>query len=377
MPDVRGNQRPDDIGTASQRTARPESGAGTISAGARFAPRLSQEKPDRSPLAACGTTAGCVRTHRSRRIGIRPGKSSHAPRNLHPSEWHLAAGSAATSSGSGELHLRRDLPLQGDLLLRRTYAGFTPHALELRTYQPVHQFEIPFFQMQGGLYPDLGDIQELLVRNGVNVLPAAEHRLGAVAVALVTAGIVVDRSFSRPVLGEDVYDPQLEQFLRRINPARQNHFLGALRSDAPREQTIGSHAGEQIEQDLWQAHLCATLRNHDVARQRCFKPPSERVALHEGYRRNRSVVVPDPREDVVNAQGCITHQAVVIVRQDELSKRGEVSAEVVDALGPRGENVIVSLAQTAFERDIPAAHFERVIMGAQVRQKPRVEAGGP
>src|SRR5437899_3205523 len=50
MPDVRGNQRPDDIGAASERTPRLESDTGAVSAGARFAPRLSQEKPDRGPV---------------------------------------------------------------------------------------------------------------------------------------------------------------------------------------------------------------------------------------------------------------------------------------------------------------------------------------
>src|SRR5258706_3428835 len=82
MPDVRGNQRPDDIGAASQRTARLESGAGTISAGARFAPRLSQEKPERGPLAARDDRRvrpnAPVKTDRNP-----PRQSSHAPRNLH------------------------------------------------------------------------------------------------------------------------------------------------------------------------------------------------------------------------------------------------------------------------------------------------------
>src|SRR5260370_36508750 len=103
------------------------------------------------------------------------------------------------------------------MLLRRARTGFDAHALELRAYQPVHQFEIPFFQMQGSLHPDLGDVQELLVRKRVNMLPAAEHRLGAVASPLVTAGIVVDRSFSPPSLGPDVHNPQLDMPPRRVD----------------------------------------------------------------------------------------------------------------------------------------------------------------
>src|SRR5258708_19923296 len=58
MPAVRGNQRSDDLGVASGRGARFEGGGGAISAGTRFAPRLSQEKPERSPLAPRATTAG-------------------------------------------------------------------------------------------------------------------------------------------------------------------------------------------------------------------------------------------------------------------------------------------------------------------------------
>src|SRR5205814_9754446 len=50
VPDMRGNQQPEDIGTASERMPRLDDDKRAVSAGARFAPRLSEEKPERGPL---------------------------------------------------------------------------------------------------------------------------------------------------------------------------------------------------------------------------------------------------------------------------------------------------------------------------------------
>src|SRR5262249_33601299 len=153
----------------------------------------------------------------------------------------------------------------------------------------------------------------------------------------------------------------------------EDHLLGTLRAHAASEKAVRPHSREQVEQDLRKAHLGAALRDHHVAGQRSFEAAAQRIPLDERYRGEGRVVVADASEDVVDAKGCIIEQTAPIMGEDELRERRKVTTEVVDSAGPGGEYVVRGAAHGSIERNIAAAHFERVVVAPQVVQQPSVE----
>src|SRR5437773_22697 len=151
----------------------------------------------------------------------------------------------------------------------------------LRACQAAHQLEVLLFQAQRRIYPYVGDVEQLLIAHGVEMLAAAEHALHAIAAPLVAPDVVPHSRFPGPVFREHVDDARRVHFLGGVDTAGEYHLFGTSHPHASGEQAVGAVAGKQIEQDLGQAHPRASLGDNDVRRERCFESAAERLPLHQ------------------------------------------------------------------------------------------------
>src|SRR5438445_308295 len=93
--------------------------------------------------------------------------------------------------------------LHGCRSLLRHRRGTARDTLGLRTRQAAHQLEVLLFQAQSRAHPYVGDVEQLLVAHGVEMLTAAEHGLQSIAAPLVAPDVILHGCFPGPVLCED------------------------------------------------------------------------------------------------------------------------------------------------------------------------------
>lgn len=135
--------------------------------------------------------------------------------------------------------------------------------------------EIALVEPQRRIHPDLRDRDEFLVGHRVDDLFQAIHRVVGVAALLVAADEMFDRMLAVSVLDHDVDQSQLQHATGGHQLAAHDDALGDVRAQAPDEEAVGAHAGDQVEQHLGQAELGALLGNHDVARDRGLESAAE------------------------------------------------------------------------------------------------------
>ena len=82
---------------------------------------------------------------------------------------------------------------------------------------------------------------------------------------------------------------------------RENHFLGPVLTDQPR-QTLGpAESGYQSESDLGQAEHRVRRRVNEIAGQRDFTAAAERIPVDGGHHRDRQEL--QPTDNVVAGLG--------------------------------------------------------------------------
>src|SRR5262249_28332901 len=147
---------------------------------------------------------------------------------------------------------------RGDALARGRVGGAIGAALQpahLGVLEPFHLAQVRFGELQGGVDPDFAHLLEF--GEGEGAEPPAHRGQCAVRAVVPTTlcDVLVHRLFALAVFGEHVDETHLVQFGGAIDAAAQHHLLGPSRIELARQQAVGAHAGEQVEQDLRQTEL--------------------------------------------------------------------------------------------------------------------------
>ena len=186
-------------------------------------------------------------------------------------------------------------------------------------------------QPQRRVHPDLRDRDEFLVGHRVDDLAHAVHRVVGVAAFLVAADEVLDGVLAVPVLDHEVDQSQFVHAAGGHQLAAHDDALGDVRAQAPDQEAVGAHAGDQVEQHLGQAELGALLGDHDVARDRRLESAAQRVALHQRDRRHRLFEADAVGVQDVDAGLGVAEQPFAVAVADHPGEQLQVAPQVEHA----------------------------------------------
>ena len=115
-----------------------------------------------------------------------------------------------------------------------------------------------------------------------------------------------------------------------MDPPRQDERLGLVAGHAPRQEAVGAHAGEHVEQDFGQAHLRAALGDDQVEGQGVLETAAQCIALNQRHRHDRRIEGHGVAVDGLDGDMAIMPHRLRSPAADALREMPEVAAEIVD-----------------------------------------------
>ncbi len=173
----------------------------------------------------------------------------------------------------------------------------------------------------------------------------------------------------------DIDDAHVRQLFRAVGVPAQHHLFGLAHADATRQEAVRAHAGEQVEDDLGQAHLGAGFGDDDVARQRKLEAAAERIALHQRDRRRRAVVALDARVHRIDAQPCVLHQRFAILLADQVDEQRKIAAEAEYAFAAGSDHAVIDRLPAIVVQHLRVASLQFMEYMVQFFHHVLVEAG--
>ncbi len=82
--------------------------------------------------------------------------------------------------------------------------------------------------------------------------------------ARVFGNVIADCFLAHAIIDHKFHKPHLLEFFRRIDLAAGDHPHGAGGVQFARQEAVGPHSGEQVEEDFWKAELGGAFRDDDV-----------------------------------------------------------------------------------------------------------------
>src|SRR5450432_4042265 len=127
--------------------------------------------------------------------------------------------------------------------------------------ETFHQLDIAVGEVERVDRPAVNDLHQRFVGDGYGEAARVERSKCASQARMHLAQGVFDGVFARPVVHDDVDQLQPMELLRRIQPPRQNHFVGNREAGLSNREVPRAHARKRVEQYLWKSSLRASLED--------------------------------------------------------------------------------------------------------------------
>ena len=255
----------------------------------------------------------------------------------------------------------------------RRRAGFGRAAL-LGADQALHGAQRLLAQLQRGVHPDLGDAHQLFQRHRLGVLAHLLHRQAGVRRAAVAAQQVLHGLHALALGHHAVDDAHRQHLFAGVDVAVEHQLLGQGRADAAAQERIGTHAREEVEQHLGEAHADAFLGDDGLARQRQLEAAAEGIALHQGHGVDPAAELGMQVVHALDAHAGIGQQRGAVAFADQPREQLEVAAQV-EAAGVGGDHQVVQARLAAVDGGLLAAHAHAGQVVPHVLHQVEGEAG--
>src|SRR5581483_9094502 len=143
-------------------------------------------------------------------------------------------------------------------------------------------------------HPEGDHVNQLILGYSPHPPSRRGDRLDAVAAAGLPFDQRVDLFFAPAGVHHAVNYAHAEHIIGTIDFARQKKLFRCFLANSAVEEGVGSHAGEEIEEDFGESKASMPLGDHDVARQGGLEATAEALPLDERDGRDR-----EPMTDVV------------------------------------------------------------------------------
>ena len=138
--------------------------------------------------------------------------------------------------------------------------------------------------------------------------------------------VLAHRGRPLALVHHEVDEAQLLELRSVVQPAAQDQLLGAYPVEPAAEQAVSSHAREQVEQHLRQAHSAVALGNDHVIGERMLEPAAQGVALNQPDRQQGKPHLAQVLVYRIDAGIGIAAQVRCGARADEAGEQGEIAA---------------------------------------------------
>ena len=198
----------------------------------------------------------------------------------------------------------------------------------LGTDQTLDHAQVPVVQLQCRFHPDAGDGHQFLVSHRTDHVLDPVHGPVGVAAALAVAHQFLDGHFTLPLLHHQIDQPQVEHVLGGEGFATGHQPARGRQIGATNQEAVGSHTGDEIEEDLGQSELGVPLGNDHVAGDGRLEPSAQRIALDQRYGGHREIEVHRIGVQHVDAGRRIAQQPLRVAAYNQGGEKVQVAAEI-------------------------------------------------